>query len=349
MATIDRLITDDYAIYNADCVEVMRDLPDASVHLSIHSPPFAKDNGGALYHYSSSPRDLSNARSYGEFFTHYGFAVRELARMTMAGRMAVVHCTDVPSGNTGCDSLADFPGDLIKLYQGHGFEYAGRIVVWKEPLGVRNRLMTKSLAHKSIVDDSSRCSIANADYLLLMRRKGTNPVPITHEHGLLEYAGSDEIPAEILPFKGWKGSQLENRFSQWVWRHYASSVWLDVRIDEVLPFRDAKEPDDEKHVHPLQLDVIERCLQLWSNPGETVFTPCMGVGSEVYGAVRAGRKGIGVELKAAYFRQAVLNLASVKVERPVGRQPSLFDAPALEAPAAATAEPTKRKRAPRAA
>lgn len=333
MATTDRVITDRYAIYNDDCQNVMRAMPDGSVHLSIHSPPFAHPSGGALYHYSSDPRDLSNARTYDEFFTHYGFVVKELARLTMPGRTACVHCCDVPTGNTGLDSLRDFPGDLIRLYEQHGFHYTGRIVVWKEPLTVRNRTMTKSLAHKSIVDDSSRCSIANADYVLLLRRKGQNPVPITHEHGLLDYAGSEPMPQEILRYRGWKGSQLENRFSQWIWRHYASSVWLDVRLDEVLPFKDAREPDDEKHVHPLQLDVIERCLQLWSNPGETVFTPCMGVGSEVYQAVKSGRRAVGAELKASYFRQARAHLAELAAsleaepaEQP--KQPSLFEVPA---------------------
>jgi hypothetical protein len=168
--------------------------------------------------------------------------------------------------------------------------------------------MMKSLAHKSIVDDSSRCSVANADYLLVFRRAGDNPVPIAHPTGLHEYAGERKIPADVLKYRGWKGNQIENRYSHWIWRQYASAFWDDVRIGRVLPFKDSREPDDEKHVHPLQLDVIDRCLVLWSNPGENVLTPFMGVGSEVYAAVAQGRRGIGIELKASYYRQAALNV-----------------------------------------
>lgn len=310
MAVRDQVVTDRYAIYHGDCMEVMPTLPDGSVHLSIYSPPF-----GGLYHYSSSERDLSNCRDYEEFFEHYGFVVAEIARLTMAGRLTGVHCMDVPSGNTGTDFLRDFPGDIIRLHERHGFRYVARYAVWKEPLGVRNRTMTKSLAHKTIVDDSSRCSVASADYLLMFRRKGTNPVPIAHPNGLTYYAGERQVPAELLRYRGWKGSQLENRYSHWIWRQYASAFWDDVRIDRVLPYKQARDDEDEKHVHPLQLDVIERCLALWSNPGETILTPFMGVGSEVYAAVTNGRRGIGVELKDTYYRQAVKNLAEAKLLR----------------------------------
>lgn len=303
MAVIDQEVTDRYAIYHGDCLEVMPTIPDGSIHLSVYSPPF-----GGLYHYSSSDRDLSNSRSYEEFFEHYGFVVADLARMTMPGRMTGVHCMDVPSGNTGCDHMVDFPGDIIRLHEQHGFRYMARYCVWKEPLGVRNRTMAKNLAHKTIVEDSSRCSNASADYLLMFRRKGDNPVPIEHPYGLLEYAGSRSIPRDLLPYREWKGNQIENRYSHWIWRQYASAFWDDVRIDRVLPYREARDSEDEKHVHPLQLDVIDRCLTLWSNPGENVFTPFMGVGSEVYSAVVNDRRGIGVELKASYYRQAVKNV-----------------------------------------
>jgi DNA modification methylase len=305
----DHVITDQYAVWNGDCVEVMAKLPDASVHLSVYSPPFA-----GLYHYSSSPRDLSNARSTEEFFEHYRIVVEHIRRLTMPGRMTAVHCVDIPSGNTGCDHLYDFPGDIIRMHESLGFRFAGRYMIWKEPLAVRNRTLAKNLAHKSIVDDSVRCTNASADQLLVFRRTGENPVPITHPVGLLEYAGEREIPTELRKFRGWTGKQTQNRYSHWIWRQYASAFWDDVRIDRVLPFRDAKDPEDEKHVHPLQLDVIERCVTLWSNPGETVMTPFMGVGSEVYGAVRLGRRGVGAELKASYFRQAVLNLEHAAAE-----------------------------------
>lgn len=310
MAVKDQLLTDKYAVYNADCIDVMRGLPAESVHLSLYSPPF-----GGLYHYSSSEHDLSNARDYGEFFEHYRYVVAEIARLTMPGRMTGVHCMDVPSGNTGCDHLVDFPGDIIRLHERHGFRYVARYCVWKEPLGVRNRTMAKNLAHKTIVEDASRCSVASADFLLMFRRSGSNPVPIEHPNGLMRYAGERKMPADVLRFKGWKGNQIENRYSHWIWRQYASAFWDDVRIDRVLPFIDSKDPDDEKHVHPLQLDVIERAVTLWSNPGEVVLTPFMGVGSEVYGAVVNGRKGIGIELKPSYYRQAVLNLKAAEAQR----------------------------------
>lgn len=303
MAVQDQRVTDRFALYLGDCCEVMTTLPAESVHLSVYSPPF-----GGLYHYSSSDRDLSNARNYDEFFQHYEYVVRELHRLTMPGRLTGVHCMDVPSSNTGCDYLRDFPGDIIRLHEKCGFRYVARYSVWKEPLGVRNRTMQKNLAHKTIVDDSSRCSVASADYLLMFRRKGVNPVPIKHPTGLMEYAGSREIPAELLSYRGHTGNQIENRYSHWIWRQYASAFWDDVRLDRVLPFKQARDEEDEKHVHPLQLDVIDRCITLWSNPGETVLTPFMGVGSEVYGAVMAGRRGVGVELKPSYYRQSVKNL-----------------------------------------
>jgi DNA modification methylase len=303
---LDQHITDRYAIYNGDCMEVMPGLPEGSVHLSVYSPPFA-----GLYHYSSSERDLSNSRSYDEFFQHYEYVAREIHRLTMPGRITAVHCMDVPTGNTGCDALTDFPGDIIRMHARLGFDYTGRYHVWKEPLTVRNRTMTKSLAHKTIVDDSSRCSVASADYLLAFRKRGENPVPIAHPVGLTEYAGERTPPADVLKFRGWTGNQIENRFSHWVWRQYASAFWDDVRLDRVLPFKEARDDEDEKHVHPLQLDVIQRTLVLWSNPGERVLTPFMGVGSEVFEAVRSDRFGIGVELKPSYFRQSVRNLASL--------------------------------------
>jgi DNA modification methylase len=304
MAVKDQKVTDQFAIYNGDCIEVMAAMPDESLHLSVYSPPF-----GGLYHYSSDDRDLSNCKDYAEFFEHYTFVVRELARLTMPGRMTAVHCVDVPSSNTGKgDAIIDFPGDIIRLHEREGWRYVARYSVWKEPLAVRNRTMMKSLAHKTIVDDSSKCSVANADYLVVFRRKGDNPVPIAHPIGLLEYAGERQMPAELFKYRGWKGNQIENRFSHWIWRQYASAFWDDIRMHRVLPFKDSRDPDDEKHVHPLQLDVIDRILTLWSNPGEKVFTPFMGVGSEVYAAVCLGRLGIGVELKSSYYRQALMNV-----------------------------------------
>jgi DNA modification methylase len=314
MAVADQHLTDRYALYQGDCLEVMPTLPPESIHLSLYSPPFA-----GLYNYSSSPADLSNCRDYDEFFEHYTYVVRELHRLTLPGRMTAVHCMDVPSGNTGLDTLMDFPGDIIRLHRDNGWAYVARYHVWKEPLTVRNRTMTKALAHKSIIDDSSRCTVASADYLLVFRRSGTNPTPITHPNGLIDYAGERQPPADVLPYRGWTGNQIENRYSHWIWRQYASAFWDDVRLDRVLPYRAARDEEDEKHVHPLQLDVIDRAIVLWSNPGENVLTPFMGVGSEVYGAVAYGRRGIGVELKPSYYRQAVKNVQSAAQVDPAGQ------------------------------
>lgn len=303
MAVAAQVITDRYAIYNSDCVEVLQTLPKESVHLSVYSPPFA-----GLYHYSSSERDMSNCRSYEEFMEHYTFCVRELTRVTKPGRITAVHCTDVPSGNTGRDHMRDFPGDIIRQHEALGWNYVARYAVWKDPFAVYLRTLQKSLRHRTCVEDSSRCSVAAADYLLVFRKKGENAEPIAHPIGLTSYAGSRTPPESVMKYRGWAGKQTENRYSQWVWRQYASAFWDDVRLDRVLPFREAKDDKDEKHVHPLQLDVIDRAVVLWSNPGDVVVTPFMGVGSECFGAVRNGRKALGIELKPSYYSQAVRNM-----------------------------------------
>ena len=319
MAVKDQTITDDYALYNGDCIETMRTMPDGTVDLSIYSPPFC-----GLYNYSSNERDLSNCRSYQEFFVHYGYVIAEVARLTKPGRISAVHVMDVPgrgngeSARMGCGAntgtgLIDFPGDVIRLHEFHGFVFCGRRAIWKEPLAVRLRTMAKGLAHKQIVDDSTLCDVASADYLLMFRRAGDNAVPVDHPTGLKSYAGERPMPNDLLRYKNWKGKQTENRYSHWIWRQYASSVWDDIRIGRVLPYKESRDPEDERHVHPLQLDVIERACVLWSNPKEVVLTPFMGVGSECFGAVMNGRKAIGIELKPSYYRQAALNLKRVEM------------------------------------
>lgn len=319
MAVINQVITDQFAIYHSDCMEVMQDMKDSSIHLSIYSPPF-----GGLYKYSSSDRDLSNCDNYEEFFKQYNFVVSEIHRLTQKGRCTAVHCMDVPSGNCGSDHLVDFPGDIIRLHESIGFDYIARHCIWKEPLAVRNRTMQKNLAHKTIVDDSNKSGVASADYLLIFRKRGENANPVRHPTGLEYYAGERQIPQELFKYKNFTGNQIENRYSHWIWRQYASSFWDDIRLGNVLPFKPAKGEDDEKHVHPLQLDVINRVVVLRSNPGEVVFTPFMGVGSEVYGAVLNGRKGVGVELKDTYFEQAKRNLANIDYSY-IGESPSLMD------------------------
>lgn len=303
---INQVIQDKYAIYNDDCLEVLPSLKDNSIHLSIYSPPFC-----GLYNYSSDDRDISNCKNYQEFFNHYNFLIKELYRLTIQGRMTAVHCMDIPSGNTGTDWLIDFSGDIIREHEKEGWKYIARYCIWKEPLGVRNRTMAKNLAHKSIVEDSSRCSNASADYLLVFKKQGNNPIPISHPVGLLEYAGERLPPTDVLRYKGYEGNQIENRYSHWIWRQYASAFWDDIRQGNVLPFKPSRDENDEKHVHPLQLDIIDRVITLWSNPDEVVLTPFMGIGSEVYASVKEGRKAIGIELKESYFKQAIKNLQMI--------------------------------------
>jgi DNA modification methylase len=321
MITKQELHTDKYSIYNSDCMEILPSLPDESIDLSVYSPPFA-----GLYNYSSSERDFSNCESKEQFLEQYDFLVSEIARLTKKGRITAVHCTDV-FDNT-C-RLWDFPHEIIKIHDKYGFEYRNRITIWKEPLKVRMRTMVQSLMHKFIVEDSTKCFTAMPDYMLIFTKKGDNQVPVTHENGLLRYFGETPILPNILQAYNnanetefttesmWKhlnekfinfDDPKANKLSHYIWQRYASSVWDDIRIDNVLPFRDSKEEDDEKHVHPLQLDVIDRIIELYSNPNEVVLTPFMGVGSEVYSPVSLGRKAIGIELKDSYYKQAILNL-----------------------------------------
>lgn len=315
---LNQKVTDRYAIYNADSMDVMAAMPDGSIHGSIYSPPFA-----GLYIYSSNTRDVSNARNYDEFAEHYGMFISELHRITMPGRTTAVHAAPVPSGNSGRDSLKDFPGDVIRWHEARGWDWIGRHAIWKEPLAVRNRTMQHNLSHKTIVTNGALGGVASADELLIFRKPGEGE-PAFHPVGLTtDYAGAERVPGDLLKFRGWDGDQKLNRYSHWIWRRYASSVWDDVRIDRVLPFRDAKEEDDEKHVHPLQLDVIERYIDLRTAPGERVYTPFMGVGSEVFAAVQMGRIGIGSELKPSYFEQALRNMDAVD-ERVVEPE-ALFD------------------------
>lgn len=317
----DQLITDRYAIYNSDCVDVMRTLPDESIDLSIYSPPFM-----GLYQYSSDPRDMSNCENKEQFFGQYEFLMREMSRTMKPGRITAVHCTDI--FDNSC-RLWDFPNEIIRLHEKYGFQYRNRITIWKEPLKVRMRTMVKSLMHKLIVEDSTQCFTAMPDYVLIFTKKGENEVPVTHPRGLTKYYGETPILPNIL--RAWNNAngtdfnedQLweylksnfadhedpkSNKLSHYIWQRYASSVWDDIRIDNVLPFRDSREEDDEKHVHPLQLDVIDRLVDLYSNPDEVVLTPFMGVGSEVYSPVSLGRKAIGIELKDSYYKQAIINL-----------------------------------------
>lgn len=319
--TKEQLHTENYSIYNSDCMLVLPTIKSESVDLSIYSPPFA-----GLYNYSSSPADFSNCETKEQFLEQYEYLVSEIARVTKPGRISAVHVTDV-FDNT-C-RLWDFPHEVIKIHDKYGFEYRNRITIWKEPLKVRMRTMVQSLMHKFIVEDTTKCFTAMPDYVLVFTKKGENQVPVRHDFGLKHYFGETPILPNIL--RAWNnanGTDLNedelwkylntkfddhqdpksNKLSHYIWQRYASSVWDDIRIDNVLPFRESKDEDDEKHVHPLQLDVIDRLVELYSNPGEVVLTPFMGVGSEVYSPVSLGRKAIGIELKDSYYKQAVINL-----------------------------------------
>lgn len=304
MAVIDQQLTEKYAAYNGDSCEVLPTFPDKSVDLSIYSPPFSD-----LYSYSSSERDLSNCKDYDQFLAHYRFIVEQNHRLLKTGRIACVHCADIPIPGQR-SGYRDFPGDIIRLHIEAGFLFQGRIAVWKEPFRVAMRTRLQHLTHRNIVRDSCVSFPAGGDYILLFKRRGANANPVAHPDGLSRYSGEREIPPELLKFKGEK-KQEKNRLSQWIWRQYASCFWDDIRIDRVLKYKEAREPEDEKHCCPLHLDTIERCLTLWSNPGDVVLTSFMGVGSEVAGAVGNGRIGIGVELKPSYFKQAVRNIEDV--------------------------------------
>lgn len=308
---------DKYAIYNNDCMNILPTLPDKSIDLSIYSPPFA-----GLYTYSSSYNDFSNCETKEQFLEQYEYLIKEIARITKSGRITAVHCQDIIT-NTTTHDLWDFPHEIIKLHEKYGFHYKNRITIWKEPLEVRMRTMVKSLMHKSIVNDSTLCYPAAPDYILIFKKAGENKTPVVHELGLSQYFGASPMLPEMeekygkfqdlkIKYKNWSDPKT-NKLSHVIWQRYASSVWDDIRGGNVLDFKESREDDDEKHVHPLQLDIIMRLVELYSNKNEVVLTPFMGVGSEVYGAVKLGRKAIGIELKDTYYKQALQNLSSVEI------------------------------------
>ncbi len=329
--------TENYSVYNSDCMLVLPTIENESIDLSIYSPPFHN-----LYTYSSSPNDFSNCDSMAQFLEQYEFLIKEMARITKNGRINAIHITDI------CEvsgTLMDFPHEIIKLYKKYGFEYKNRITVWKEPLKVRIRTMVQSLMHKFIVEDSTKCFTANPDYILIFKKKGENKVPVIHEFGLQNYAGETPILPNMLRAYNnanntnfneqelWDYLQSEkeegkiSKLNHYIWQRYASSVWDDVREGNVLPFKDSKEDDDEKHVTPTQLDVMDRLIDLYSNPNEIVFSPFAGIGTEIYSAISMGRKAIGIELKDSYFKQMVLNLQEAKNRFKINsvEQKSLFE------------------------
>lgn len=323
----EQVITEDYALYCSDCMYVLPTISDASIDLSVYSPPFA-----GLYNYSSSENDFSNCETREQFLEQYEFLIKEIARVTKPGRITAVHCTDIMNSKTG--RLWDFPHEIVVLHEKYGFEYKNRITIWKEPLKVRMRTMVRSLMHKLIVEDSTECFTAMPDYVLIFKKEGINEVPVTHPVGLSHYAGATPILPEMsekygtfeqltAKYKDWVDPKT-NKLSHIIWQRYASSVWDDIRIDEVLQYKESKDEDDEKHVHPLQLDVIDRIVELYSNKNEVVLTPFAGVGSEVFSPVSMGRKAVGIELKDSYFKQMIKNLGDVYNRFQDSKQPQLF-------------------------
>lgn len=284
-------IEDKFAAYHGDCIEVVSGLPAESVHFSVYSPPFA-----SLYTYSNSPRDMGNCGSIAEFFEHFGHLTTELFRVLKPGRLMAVHCMNIPTSKAkdGVIGLNDFRGDLIRSYREAGFVYHSEVCIWKDPVTQMQRTKALGLLHKQIRKDSSMSRQGLADYLVVMRKPGDNPEPIAHTH--------DDFPVDM-------------------WQRYASPVWMDINPSDTLQFRSARDDKDERHICPLQLDVIRRALKLWSNPGDVVLSPFMGIGSEGYVALEEGRRFIGAELKDTYYAQAVKNL---RVAAAPKAQASLF-------------------------
>lgn len=270
-----------FALYNGDSCEVMKAIPDNSVHYSIFSPPFAQ-----LYVYSNSVRDLGNCRDKTEFYTQFEFILKELYRIMMNGRLVSIHCMDLPTQKSrdGFIGISDFSGDIIRMMKDAGFIYHSRVTIWKDPVVAMQRTKALGLLHKQIKKDSSMCRQGIADYIVTFRKPGENPERIEH---------TDET------------------FPVSKWQNYASPVWMDINQSKTLQKESAREEKDEKHICPLQLDVIERCIELWTNENDIVFTPFLGIGSECYQALSMNRRAVGIELKESYYNQAVANCKGI--------------------------------------
>ena len=281
MECIDSCITDRFALYNGDSCEILTEIPDASVHYEIFSPPFA-----SLYTYSNSERDLGNCRSDDEFFEHFEFIARELYRVLMPGRLVSIHCMNFPAmkERDGYIGIKDFRGDLIRLFQKCGFIYHSEVCIWKDPVTAMQRTKAIGLLHKQLKKDSTISRQGIPDYLVTMRKPGDNAEPVTHTN--------ESFPVNI-------------------WQRYASPVWDDINPSDTLQARSCRDEKDEKHICPLQLTVIRRGINLWTNPGDVVLTPFMGIGSEAVVALEQGRKAIGIELKPSWYKQAVRNCRGV--------------------------------------
>lgn len=285
MKISEQLIKDDYAIYNDDCIKVARGLPDESIDFSVFSPPFS-----SLYTYSNSNLDMGNSKNDEEFFEHFQFLIKELYRTIKPGRLVSFHCMNLPTSKTndGYIGIKDFRGDLIKAFQEEGFIYHSEVCIWKDPVTAMQRTKALGLLHKTIRKDSSMSRQGIPDYLVTMRKPGENTNPINHTH--------DDFPVHL-------------------WQKIASPVWMDINPSKTLQKESARDEKDERHIAPLQLEVIERALMLWSKEGDTVFSPFTGIGSEGYQSLKMNRKFIGAELKSSYYNVACNNLERAILER----------------------------------
>lgn len=308
-------------ICHGDSVEILAGLPTESIGYSIYSPPFS-----SLYTYSNSERDLGNCRTYKEFFEHYQFIVQELYRLLKPGRLVSIHCMLLPTSKErdGYIGLRDFRGDLIRAHEAFGFIFHSEVVIWKDPLIAATRTHAHGLAHKELVKDSAISRQGIPDYLITMRKPGDNPEPVSHlPSGLHRWIGDGKGPhGQFDP------NPAKNKRSHFIWQRYASPVWMDINPSDTLQRESAREDADERHIAPLQLQVIERGIELWSNPGDVVLSPFGGIGSEGYVAVKSGRRAIIIELKESYYKQAVLNLAAAATL--AGQATLQFDAVAGE-------------------
>ena len=299
MKVINQVITDQYALYNCDCVDLAKSIPDNSIDYTIYSPPFC-----SMYVFSNSERDMGNNADKETFWEHYKYLIAENFRITRPGRLVSIHCMQLPTSkqNDGFIGLSDFRGDIIKAHQDAGFIYHSEVCIWKDPVVAMQRTKALGLLHKTIRKDSSMSRQGIADYIVTMRKPGVNDKPIRHyrDHAEMMEVCREENLDPIV--------EEQNIFSVDDWQRIASPIWMDIKQGNTLNAQAARDPDDIKHISPLQLDVIDRCLRLWSARGDTVYTPFLGIGSELYQSIRFGRKGIGSELKESYFKQAVENL-----------------------------------------
>lgn len=303
---VNQVVTPEYAVYQGDACELIRGVPAGSVHFGVHSPPFE-----GLYKFSNYDRDISNNEG-DAFWEHYTFLIQEILRVTMPGRIHAVHVMQLPTSKIrhGHIGMRDFRGEVIRAYEDAGWIFHSEVCIWKDPVVAQQRTKSIRLLHKQIVKDSTISGQGLADYIVTFRKPGDNPEPVS---GCFDRYIGDGIEPDRSKYT--TPTDGRNWYSIEVWQRYASPVWMDIDQTRTLQYRSARDEKDEQHISPLQLDVIERCIDLWSNPGDTVLTPFMGIGSEVYSAVTMGRRGVGFELKPSYYDQAVRNIANGLSER----------------------------------